>query len=108
MLIQREFQRYYEECEVCWTFEGVIKPGKLEDLYELLEEFVQVTKKEEKVLNYEFWINAEKTTVYVHERFVDCDGAMGSCAQCGVSASSISRMYGDSAFPYSWKHEPRG
>tara|TARA_E500000178_G_scaffold187779_1_gene185886 strand:+ start:655 stop:762 length:108 start_codon:yes stop_codon:yes gene_type:complete len=32
--------------EVCWTFEGVIKPGKLEDLFELLEEFVQVTEKE--------------------------------------------------------------
>ena len=69
--------------EVCWTFEGMIKPGKLEDLYELLEEFVQVTKKEEKVLKYEFWINADKTTVFVHERFVDCDGAIAHVHNAG-------------------------
>jgi hypothetical protein len=40
--------------EVRWTFEGLIKSGKLESPYELLEGFAQVTEREEKVINYEF------------------------------------------------------
>jgi hypothetical protein len=40
--------------EIRWTFEGLIKPGKLESLYDFLEGFAHVTEREKKVINYEF------------------------------------------------------
>ena len=62
--------------EVYYTYEGIIRPNKHDKLLALIEEFIRVSKIEDKLLKYEYYFNADKTKIIVHKRFSDSDAAV--------------------------------
>ena len=61
---------------IIWTLEGKIKKEDLDKYVELMNEIVNVTKKEEGTLNYEWTISEDLQNVHVYERYKNADSAI--------------------------------
>jgi len=62
---------------VYWMLELAVNDGHLDQFKTLMEEMFEATKKNEPgVLNYEWWLNDDKTVCHIYERYEDSDAVM--------------------------------
>lgn len=69
---------------VGWILETRIKPGKMDELDQLADEMVAMTRENEPgTLFYEWSVAEDGETLYLYERFTDSDAAMAHLANFG-------------------------
>lgn len=61
---------------VSWQVELAVKPGEFDNFRALTSEMVAATKREPGVLVYERHVSADRTAVYVYERYADSAAAV--------------------------------
>lgn len=62
---------------IYWMLQLNINPGHYEDFKTLMQEMVSATEQNEpNALNYEWWINEEKTSCHIYERYANADALM--------------------------------
>lgn len=66
-----------------WTIHATIKEGRLEGLKEHIVKMVEMTKTEKGALNYEFFLNGDKSRIFIHERYADSEAAIAHVQNVG-------------------------
>ena len=77
--------------QISWWVELIVRPGCLDEFETLTGEMVASTRAESGVLAYQRFISEDRQTVYVHERYENCDAAVAHLVKF---AATFGERYG--------------
>src|ERR1700759_1198101 len=70
--------------EAFWRLEVDIKPGKLIDFLSVAHDLMTTMDEEPGTLDYEYYLNDDKTVCHIHERYRDSAGLVTHASKFGL------------------------
>ena len=70
---------------VSWNLQLAIRDGQLENARALMDEMVTATLEEPGTTSYEWYVDADRNTCHINERYADSDAALTHIANFGAN-----------------------